>query len=69
MRASFDARRADAKTLQLGGGDFVANIERLGDQRRLLELLLLKARERAVADDIAVKAGGGNQRRVDAVAA
>ena len=31
-----DAGRADAEPLQLGGGDLVADVERLGDERRLL---------------------------------
>ena len=50
-----DAGRADAEPLQLGGGDLVANVERLGDERGLLELLLLDAGERAVLGEAAAR--------------
>ena len=43
-----DAGRADAELLQLGGGDLVANVKRLRDERGLRELLLLDPGERAV---------------------
>ena len=51
-----DAGRSDAEPLQLGGGDLVADVERLRDERRLLELLLLDAGERAVGGKAAALA-------------
>ena len=64
-----DAGRADAELLQLGGGDLVANVERLGDERGLLELLLLDPGERAVVGDAAAGGGRGDQRGIDLLAA
>ena len=51
-----DAGRADAQPLQFRGGDLVAHVECLGDERGLLQLLVLDARERAVLGEAA--AGG-----------
>src|SRR6185295_18858038 len=42
-----DARRGDAELLQLGRRDLVAGVERLSDERGLLQLRLLDASKRA----------------------
>ena len=63
-----DPGRGDAELLQLGGGDLIADVERLRDERRLLELLLLDAGERAVVGEPAAGGGRGDQLRVDLVA-
>ena len=58
-----DAGRADAELLQLGGGDLVADVERLGDERRLRKLLLLDAGKRAVVGDAAAVGCRGDELR------
>src|SRR5213075_2363293 len=63
------ASRADAQPLQLGGGDLVAHVERLRDQRRLLQLLLLDAGKRSVSRKAAAVRGGGDQQGIDLLAA
>ena len=60
--------RSNAQPLQLGGGDLVANVERLRDERRLLELRLLNAGERAIIGNSAALDGGCNQLRIDLLA-
>ena len=64
-----DAGRADAEPLELGGGDLVADVERLGDERGLLELLLLDPGERAIGGEAAGGGRGLDQRRIDLRAA
>ena len=59
-----DAGRCNAQPLKLGRGDLVADVERLGDQRRLRQLLLLDPGERSILREPAV-GRGGDQRRVD----
>ena len=63
-----DPRRADAQALQLGGGDLVTDVERLGDERRLLQLLLLDAGERALIGKAAARARPRDQLRIDLLA-
>ena len=56
---------ADAQPLQLGRRHLVADVERLGDQRRLLELRCLDAREWAAIGDAAGLCRSGDQLRID----
>ena len=55
----------DPEPLQLGRGDLVAHVERPGDERRLLELLLLDAGELAVLGETAAGRGGLDHRGID----
>src|SRR6476620_888295 len=43
-----NAGRGNAQALQFGGGDLVANVERLGDESGLLKLGLLHASQRTI---------------------
>ena len=58
-------RGLDAKPLKFGGGDLVADVERSGDERRLLKLVLLDTRQRAIPRETAVGGGGSDHLRID----
>src|SRR5205085_676497 len=62
-----DAGRSDPEPLQFRGGYLVADVERLGDERCLLQLLLLDTGERPVSGEPAAGCGG-DQLGVDLLA-
>ncbi len=62
-----DPGRSDAEALQLGRGNLITHVQRLGDERRLLKLGLLDAGERtAIGNAAALR--GGDQLRIDLLA-
>ena len=63
-----DTRRRQAELLQFGGGGLVADVQRPGEQRRLRQLSVLDAGERAGSSRTAASRCGRNRRLVDLLA-
>ncbi len=63
-----DPGRGDAEPLQLRRGDLVADVERLGGERRLRELRLLDPRQRPVLRQPSGLGGRRDQRGIDLLA-